>query len=193
MNARVLLVRHPPVAKAWSGRCYGKSDMGWSRKGARMASEITLQLAAEPLTAIVHSGAIRTRRLAEMVGQLTGLPVRSDPRWLERDFGTWEGRSWDAVWRETGSLMDRMMTDPAGFRPGGGETGLELMRRVQSAWDELAPVGDTLVVAHGGSIAALRASISGHPLERMIELVPQHGVVIAIDTRALADRRLNRT
>lgn len=157
-----------------------------------MAGDLTQRLAAEPLTAIVHSGAIRTRRLAEMVGKRIGLPTRCDPRWLERDFGSWEGRSWNVIWRETGSLMDRIMTDPVNFRPGGdGETGVELMRRVQCAWDGLGKIGDTLIIAHGGSIAALRAVISGHALERMIELVPQHGEVITITERFVLGKRPN--
>jgi broad specificity phosphatase PhoE len=181
MKARVLLVRHPPVAKAWAGRCYGRSDMAWSRVGMKMAGELAERLAAEPLAMIVHSGAIRTRRLAEMIGKRSGVSVRSDPRWQERDFGAWEGRSWNAIWRETGSLMDRMITDPAGFRPGGGETGVELMHRVQAAWDDLDATGDTLIVAHGGSIAAIRAHAAGHAPERMIEFVPQHGALVTLD------------
>lgn len=184
MSARVLLVRHPPVTKAWAARCYGSSDMGWSREGMKMAGDLARRLAAEPLRAIIHSGAIRTRRLAEMVSRRTGLPVRCDRRWLERDFGSWEGRSWDAIWRETGSLMDKMMTEPATFRPGGGETGTDLVRRVQAALCDIDRMGDTLVVAHGGSIAAVRALISGHPPERMIDLIPQHGAVIAIEPGA---------
>ncbi len=156
-----------------------------------MAGDLARRLAAEPLTAIVHSGAIRTRRLAEMVGKRTGLPIRCDPRWLERDFGSWEGRSWNVIWRETGSLMDRIMTDPTNFRPGGdGETGVELIRRVQRAWDGLDKAGNVLIVAHGGSIAALRTSISGHAPEKMIELVPQHGEVITI--AAQQESRLKR-
>ena len=181
MSNRLLLVRHPPVARAWVGRCYGRSDMGWSRDGVRMARDLVVRLSAEPLSAIVHSGAIRTRRLAESIGARAGLPVRSDPRWMERDFGTWEGRSWNAIWRETGSDMDRMMSEPATFRPGGGETGEDLIRRVAAAWGDLEEPGTTLVVAHGGSIAAARSLASGSPLERMIELVPLQGEVIALD------------
>lgn len=181
MSGRVLLVRHPPVATAWSRRCYGQSDMGWSRAGARMARDLTERLATERLSVILHSGAIRTRRLADMVGRRIGLATRCDPRWLERHFGTWEGRRWDAIWRETGSLMDRMMTDPGGFRPGGGETGQDLLDRVAAAWADLDRQGDTLIVAHGGSIAAARTLIQNHPPERMVELVPAHGEIITID------------
>ena len=157
--------------------------MGWSREGAKMAGALVRQLADERLAAIVHSGAARTRRLAEMIGKRAALPVRCDPRWLERDFGSWEGRTWNAIWRETGSLMDQMMTDPGGFRPGGGETGLELLSRVRSAWDDLPHTGDTLVIAHGGSIAALRTYLAGDPPEQMIDFVPAHGVVLTVDAR----------
>ena len=180
MSARILLVRHPPVARAWAGRCYGRSDMGWSREGAVVADRLVDQLAAERVGAIVHSGAGRTRRLAEMVARRAGCPVRADTRWAERDFGTWEGRSWHAIWRETSDLMDRIMTDPTGFRPGGGETGLELSLRAQVAWNALHVSANVLVITHGGPIAALRTIWAGQPLERMIEFVPEPGEIVVI-------------
>jgi broad specificity phosphatase PhoE len=154
--------------------------MGWSRDGMRMAADLAERLAREPHSLIVHSGAIRTRALADMVRRRSGQPVVSDPRWLERDFGSWEGRSWTAIWRETGALMDKMMTAPATFRPGGGETGAALMRRVHAAWRDLSDREDIVVVTHGGPIAALRALLTGHPLEKMIELVPPHGAIIEV-------------
>ena len=175
MSARVLLVRHTPVAKAWAGRCYGRSDMGLSRAGTMSMRALAGDLAAQPFATIVHSGATRTRVLAERIASLTGRPVATDPRWLERDFGSWEGRRWQAIWRETGDLMDRMMTDPAGFHPGGGESGQDLTLRVRAAWDALPTAADTLVVSHGGPIAALRTLLAGDPMQRMIDAVPPCG------------------
>lgn len=187
MSAQVLLVRHPPVATAWAGRCYGRSDMGWSRAGAALARQLAAQLATESFAAIVHSGAIRTRRLAERVARLTGRPMHVDPRWLERDFGTWEGRRWDAIWRETGDLMDRMMTHPQDFRPGGGETGMELSRRACAAWEALPRSADVLVISHGGPIAAIRTQLAGRPLDRMIEAVPPCGTIVRLRRDGSAD------
>lgn len=145
-----------------------------------MARRIAADCAHRHIDAIVHSGAIRTRRLAGMIARATGAPVHPDPRWLERDFGTWEGRSWDAIWQETGDLMDRMMTDPATFRPGGGETGADLSRRAVQAWQALPASGTTLVVAHGGPIAAVRAWAADVPLERMIGFVPPCGEMVIL-------------
>lgn len=175
MTARVLLVRHTPVAKAWAGRCYGRSDMGLSRTGTAAMRALAAELAAQSFATIVHSGATRTRLLAERIARLTRRPIRADPRWLERDFGDWEGRSWHAIWRETGDLMDRMMTDPAGFHPGGGESGQDLATRARAAWDALPTAADTLIVTHGGPIAAIRTVLDGQPLERMIDAVPPCG------------------
>ena len=180
MSGEVLLVRHPPVAQHWAGRCYGRSDMGWSRAGAALARRLAAELAVETFDAIVHSGAIRTRRLSGWVARRCGGATIADPRWVERDFCSWEGRSWDAIWRETGDLMDRMMTDPHGFRPGGGETGGELSRRALAAWDALPQGGRVLVVTHGGPIAAIGTHVAGRPLERMIEAVPACGAILRL-------------
>lgn len=177
---RVVLLRHPPVAKAWAGRCYGRSDMGWSREGHALAARIAADLAATPFDAIVHSGAIRTRRLAETIARGRDMAPTTDPRWLERDFGAWEGRSWNAIWRETGAEMDRMMTDPDTYRPGGGESGRDLAERVEAAWQALPERPAVLVVAHGGPIATLRALLGGHPLTRTVDFIPACGELVPL-------------
>lgn len=177
---KVLVLRHPPVAKAWSGRCYGRSDMGWSRAGRAMADRIAADLGATPIDAIVHSGAIRTRRLAERIARGRDVPVTADPRWLERDFGAWEGRSWHAIWRDTGAEMDGMMTDPDTYRPGGGETGRDVADRAQAAWDALPRRPTVLVVAHGGPIATLRALLAAAPLTRAVDFIPACGEVVVL-------------
>lgn len=174
----VLLLRHPPVAAAWKGRCYGRSDMGWSRAGWAMARRIVHEVA--PVDAIVHSGAIRTRRLAEWIGAARHVPVATDPRWLERDLGAWEGRLWDAIWRDCGAAMDGMMTAPETYRPGGGETGRDVADRVCAAWDALPDAATVLVVAHGGPIATLRTLQAGAPLARAVDFIPACGEVVML-------------
>lgn len=177
MSARVLLLRHPPVATAWAGRCYGRSDMGLSRAGQAMAARLVEQLATEPIDLVVHSGANRTKPLAKRVAARVGSEIREDRRWWERDFGAWEGRSWNAIWRETGNLMD-----PHGFRPGGGETGAELAARSAEAWTDVRDRGTVLIVAHGGSLAAVLTGLYRSALEEMARYIPQTGVVLRIDT-----------
>ena len=184
MTRRILLVRHTAVALRWRGRCYGRTDVGLGRAGIAAAAALVAPLAALAPTAIVHSGLRRTRRLAEAVARAAGIVAVPDPDWVERDFGLWEGRSWHAIWRETGSAMDGMMIDPAGYRPGGGETGVELADRALRACRALPPSGTILVVTHGGPIASIRAAAAGRPLTEAVAFVPAIGSVTELPSVA---------
>lgn len=170
----VLLVRHTEVARAWKGRCYGQSDMGLSREGAAHMRALAPELAAWSPELIVHSGLRRARLPAEAVAALAGVPVRAEPQWQERDFGSWEGRSWDAIYRDTGNAMDGMIDDPHHFRPGDGETTMELARRSLAAFDTL-PAARVLVVTHGGPIAAIVGTRQGVAVRDWPGLVPPPG------------------
>ena len=154
--------------------------MGWSREGAAMARGLVSALAAEAFDLVVHSGLIRTRRLAEAVARATGAQPIADPRWTERDFGDWEGRRWDAIWRETGNAMDGMIADPAGFRPGGGETTAALAARAWSAWEDLPSDGHILVVAHGGPIAVVRMRLAGADYPALVGFIPSPGEIVRL-------------
>lgn len=170
----VLLVRHTEVARAWKSRCYGISDMRLSREGAAHARALATELAAWHPETILHSDLRRARILAEAIANLAGVGVHAVPRWQERDFGSWEGRSWDAIYRATGNAMDGMIDDPHHFRPGGGETTMELARRSLAAFGRL-PEGRVLVVTHGGPIAAILGMRQGLAARDWPALVPPPG------------------
>jgi broad specificity phosphatase PhoE len=153
----LILVRHPSVAKAWQGRCYGQSDPGLSREGRAMVAPLIDRLALLKPDIITHSNMVRTRAIAEPLARHLGVDCSAEPLWRERNFGSWEGQSWNAIYCATGNAMDGMLTDPAAFRPGiTGETTVELVRRTLAAMRALAPDKRTLVVTHGGPIAAVR-------------------------------------
>ena len=175
---RVLLVRHTEVAAHWIKKCYGRSDIALSRAGRRQATEIVAQLAGENITAIVHSGLQRAAHLAHALATTKNLIATPDPRWQERDFGTWEGRSWHAIWKETGNAMDGMFTDPEHYRPGGGETTAELVARSTEAWRALPSGGLVAVITHGGPIAAIRTMLARAPLTDIVNYRVTTGAII---------------
>jgi alpha-ribazole phosphatase len=160
VSRRILLIRHTEVAVRWSTRCYGRTDVALSRNGVVQAAAIAAQISARPIAMVVHSGLKRASHLALRLAAMKGLDPIIDERWQERNFGTWEGRSWHSIWKETGSAMDGMVTDPQGYRPGGGETTAELCNRSLDAWYSLPADGEIVVISHGGPIAAVRAMLA---------------------------------
>lgn len=168
---RALLLRHPEVAPHWSGRCYGRRDAGLSRAGREQARRLAGQIAVQDFDRVIASPARRARWL----GGLLSRSVEIEPRLAERHFGTWEGVTWDAIWRAEGSAMDGMIDAPDSFRPGGGETTRELAARVLDWWRGLPADAAVLAVAHGGPIAALAGSLRGEAPRDWLRHVPRPG------------------
>lgn len=93
------------------------------------------------------------RRAAETAAAFTAHDVRTDQRWLELDYGDWDGRPVADV---PADIWRRWRADLS-FRPPGGESLDELGVRTRSALDELAtdPPGDhVVVVTHVSPIKA---------------------------------------
>jgi alpha-ribazole phosphatase len=180
----VHLVRHPPVAKAWQKRCYGQSDPGLSREGQRSIARIVDVCVALRPDVVVHSGMRRTRAIAEPLAQKLRVSCMVDALWCERNFGTWEGETWNRIYRDTGNAMDGMLTAPDTFRPGGGETTRELIDRIARAVNALPDVASIVVVAHGGPIAAVKLCVCGLPVAQMPQLIPKCGEVTTVSLPA---------
>jgi broad specificity phosphatase PhoE len=174
--SRLLLMRHPPVVDACRRRCYGASDVPLGTDGQAMLPALVDELlAAGPPEALYSSPLIRCRALAEAVAERLGLNVVIDPRLQERHFGSWELRPWDEIHAETGDAMMGMLTDPAGWRPPGGETTFELRDRVLDWYAALPTHGDFLACTHGGPIAALLGTHDNKPVSDWPKLIPPPG------------------
>ncbi|HEX4148175.1 MAG TPA: histidine phosphatase family protein, partial [Pirellulales bacterium] len=119
---RVVLVRHPSVDEACRGICYGASDVGLSEAGQGEARAIAAQLAGWPLTQLFHSGLTRSRRCAELIAQACGVPAIAAPALAEMNFGDWEMRTWDAIYAELPTALERLLAEPGTFAPPRGET-----------------------------------------------------------------------
>ena len=180
VKRQILLVRHTEVAVRWTGKCYGCSDIGLSRAGRQQAAELATRLAAEPITALIHSGLKRAAYLARWIANMKGIAPVADARWQERNFGTWEGRGWHSIWKETGNAMDGMFTDPASYRPGGGETTAELSARSTAAYDALPQEGVIVVISHGGPIATVRTMLAGVPMADILNYRVATGSITAL-------------
>jgi broad specificity phosphatase PhoE len=179
---RIILVRHTQVSPRWKGRCYGQSDIALSPEGRVAAHNLAGDLASTfSPRQVVSSPLRRAQLLAAHVSRLTASPLVIEPRLMECHFGTWEGRPWDDIWRETGAAMMGMVEAPDNFRPGDGETTLEVRDRAMAWLAELATDIDVMAVCHGGPIAAIRGTLAGLSVAEWSGLVPSPGEAIVLE------------
>ncbi len=150
----LLLIRHAAVDPRYRGVCYGRSDVALSPAGRNQSQALARRLSRLPVRSIWHSGLQRTAVLAEELARLTRLTAECESDLAERDFGDWELQSWDDIYQTYGDEMLQMISDPSGFRPGGGETTDELADRVCNWYQTHEDSGLTVAVTHGGPIAA---------------------------------------
>jgi alpha-ribazole phosphatase len=179
------LIRHPKPEVA-PGICYGSTDLRVSQEECdRVVADVSASL---PRSIPVFSSPLqRCRRFAERLAATLGsTPVILDARLPEMHFGTWEMRSWSSIPREE---VDAWTDDLITYRPGGGETVLELASRVYAFYQDVQQQADghAVVVSHAGTMRFLRAFQTGLPLEEAALLAAKSGHGVAYGEMILLD------
>lgn len=143
----LFICRHGRTEANASGLLLGRADPELDRIGEAQAAAIA---AAVPNAEVVVSSPLgRCRQTAEAFG----LPVSTDDRLIELDYGDFDLKPLSDIPAETWA---EWRTD-SDFRPPGGETLNELGTRVFAALDELAASAvsrDVVVVSHVSPIKA---------------------------------------
>lgn len=180
MAATCYLIRHGEPEGAADGRYAGSWDVLLSARGRRQMHAVAAALAGADLLAVYCSDLARSRESAAIVASLHRREPRVEPALRERDFGVWEGLTWEEVRAQDPAGAARWAEDPLAFRPAGGEDLGDVERRVLPAFDRIASghaAGAYAVVAHGGVNRVLLARILGLPRENLFRIAQDHAAV----------------
>ena len=162
MGGRVWLIRHGATVAPAGVAVGGASDPPLSEVGRAQAVELAERLRDRPLSAVWSSDSMRAHDTAAMIAESHRLLVRTSAALREIDFGSWEGRFLSDLWREDPEAASAWESDLRHTPRAFGENVAQLELRVAQVWSEIKPsVGgrEAVVVAHRGSLAALRAVI----------------------------------
>jgi broad specificity phosphatase PhoE len=149
----VFLLRHGETQYNADGNRYcGRTDASLTSKGMEQAVKLSHQLKDEKFAAVYSSPLSRACLTAQIA---TGSQqVQTDERIIEVCFGNWEGKTKEEFIAEDKSLWDAWMHDPGNTKAGGnGETGMEIIERVNAFFNEMLQkhANETIVVVgHNG-------------------------------------------
>jgi probable phosphoglycerate mutase len=167
-----LFVRHGTTTWNETGRIQGWAPARLSERGRAEAEAVAEGVAADrDVAAVVSSDLSRTVETAEAIADATGVPVETDPRLRERDFGVYQGLRGD-------TFFDRF----PGFDL--KENGLDAAERVPESGESWVDVRDRVVVAvtHLNPIRILVGERRGLPLVRSLtEITADNCSVTEID------------
>lgn len=171
----VYLIRHGKTPANEQHLYCGSTDIGLSEDGISQLRQLSYPaLAAHYVT----SGMCRTEQtLFHLFGDV---PHTVDPRFREMDFGAFEMGSYESL--KDDPLYQAWISgdNEANIAPG-GESGNQMRLRVLEAFRELE--NDTVVITHGGPIAAIMESLFPEEGKNRYQWQPKpgHGYQISGD------------
>ena len=136
----LIVVRHGRTTANARGLLLGRTDLPLDERGEREAVAVAGVIASGrfgEVAGVVSSPLLRTRQTAEAVAAAVGRTVVLDDRFIELDYGSFEGTPIadiaPAVWSRWRTELD--------FAPEGGESIASLGVRVRAACKEWSTVG----------------------------------------------------
>lgn len=149
---RLYVARHGQTQWNLEDKVCGSTDLPLTDRGLEQAEALAKIVAALKPDVIIASTMLRARQTAQPSAEACGLPLLTDERIREQDFGTFEGVA--RLDPEFRALRRNYM-----YRFPGGESTVQVIHRVYSLLDELRvryPEKTVLLVCHGSVSRAIR-------------------------------------
>ena len=145
----LIVVRHGRTAVNAAGRLLGRADPSLDDVGRAQVAALVAAVGSPSM--VVSSPLLRCRQTADALA--AGSEVRIDDRWIELDYGDYEGMPLADV---PADVWSRWRADPR-FAPPGGESLTDLGAWVSDACASLVEAaidGDVVVVTHVSPVKA---------------------------------------
>lgn len=163
----IYLIRHGKTLANEQRRYCGSTNLPLSERGREELAQLRYDsVPAHYLT----SGMARANETMEML--FPGISYEADPRFREVDFGIFEGKTYDEL-KETPDYQIWLAGDNEKNVPPGGESGEQMRHRVLAAFSEIQE--DTVLVCHGGVIAAIMANLFPEEGKSRYQWQPKNG------------------
>ena len=165
----LILLRHGRTPNNAQARLQGQLDSPLDKVGFEQSAVVGRALRERwPVDRVVVSSRRRTQQTARAAG-LADVPTTIDDRWMELDFGTYDGRRIGEVMAELGAAW----ASDISYEPPGGESMACLHERVGEAVTEIAEEASTrniLVVTHATPIKSAVVCLLGGGAEMIMRL-----------------------
>lgn len=191
MVLTVYLIRHGKTEGDGVKRYKGSLDVPMSGIGAKQIEAASrfinndLAVNGARLAAVYSSPLSRAVKSADIIASPHGLaPIMIDDL-KERNFGEWEGMSFDEIEAAHPDAFKAWAKDPLNHSPVGGESTREVDQRASRALEEILSKHKSdcsiAITAHGGINRAILCRLLGMPLKNIFRIEQNHGCVNVVE------------
>ena len=139
---------------------------------------------AEGLKAVYTSDLSRAVKSGEIIAAPHRIGTVSLPELRERNFGIWEGMSFAEIRDQYPEEFNAWADNPMQYSPIGGESTLDMSKRVIAALEGVlsANAGQVVaIVAHGGVNRIILCHVLGMPLEHIFRIEQDNAAINIIE------------
>lgn len=152
---RIYIIRHGETEPNTRFACVGRLDVPLNEKGRMQAAALTERIKEINADKIYISPLSRAYETIRPYCELyPDIPVVTENRIAERDFGEWENMSFAEIEAADPERYARWQADFTGYRLPGGESSEDVQKRVNEALDRITAENDektVFLVTHLGT------------------------------------------
>lgn len=160
--SKVLFIRHGQTDFNLERRLQGAMPVPLNERGRLQSRALAKYLKSIPIDAIYTSPRSRALETAQIISAVLGREAREDERLAEIAFGDFEGHTFAEVEALFPAAYRKWESGYRPFRVPGGESRLDVQRRMQAAWDDITSKADLktiVMVGHSSAMMILLASM----------------------------------
>jgi len=182
----LFIIRHGKTEGAEDRRYKGHIDVPLSEEGLKEVEFLAEVLSSAGIkdSHIYSSDLKRAMQTAEIIGRVLGCSITVEPRLRERNFGLWEGMTFDEISKKWPEAFENWKADPLRFHPPEGESTLEVRDRVIEAVNEILHrhKGQKIfIIAHGGVNRVILCEFLGLDLKNIFRIEQDFACVNIVD------------
>jgi broad specificity phosphatase PhoE len=181
---KIVIVRHGETEYNKTRRIQGQQQIPLNKKGKAQAKQITESLMMCGFTHIYCSNLRRERETTDIINESFSLPIRTDSRLNERNFGVWENRYFDELLNEYTDLKVRTSWGSWDFTPNQGETVRDLVNRsIEFLKDVIKKHQESdiiLIVTHGGPMRIMLGFIKSLDIKDYMDQGIDNGQILRV-------------
>lgn len=159
---QLFLVRHGVTAQNQQRRYCGVSDVGLSEQGTHQAQVVGQLLGEKNMSSIYTSPLKRCLETANSISQSHDVCPEPLAGLSEINFGLWEGLTFEDIQKAYPDQLQKWFEKPDDFKFPEGESICDFHKRVLASLNTvLTEQGNSLIVAHGGSLRIIICHLCG--------------------------------
>jgi broad specificity phosphatase PhoE len=176
------LIRHGEIIQAEPRRFVGQHDLPLTEEGLEQAAGLGDFLADKSIGKVVCSPLSRCLETARIICERLNCVPQVSPDLREIALGAWEGLTVAEVKERFPGCYEARGMNLAGFRPMGGESFVDLHRRVWPVFESITHGGDerVAIIAHAGVNRVILCRILGIAFGNLLRLEQNYGCVNTI-------------